>query len=101
MGQLVTSYRSLALKRPRVFLFDEATSSLDTITERAIQRALAGVSEGHTRLVIAHRLSTVVEADEILVLNAGRIVERGRHEDLLRRSGAYAALWVEQAARVG
>jgi len=91
----------LALKRPRIFLFDEATSSLDTITERAVQRALAEVSAGHTRLVIAHRLSTIVDADEILVLNAGRIIERGRHADLLRRGGAYAALWAEQTARVG
>jgi ATP-binding cassette subfamily B protein len=89
----------LALKRPRVFLFDEATSSLDTITERAVLRALAEVSAGHTRVVIAHRLSTVAEADEIMVLNAGRIVERGRHADLLPRGGAYAALWAEQAAR--
>ena len=89
----------LALKRPRVFLFDEATSSLDTITERAVQRALADVSEGHTRLVIAHRLSTIAGADEILVINAGRIVERGRHADLLPRGGAYAALWAKQAAR--
>ena len=77
-------------------LFDEATSALDTNTEREIQANLREVSSGRTTLVIAHRLSTVIDADEIIVLDAGRIVERGRHMDLLTLDGAYAALWRQQ-----
>jgi ATP-binding cassette subfamily B protein len=84
------------LKSPRILIFDEATSALDTHTEREIQSALRRVSADHTTLVIAHRLSTVVDADEILVLEAGRIVERGRHLDLLVRDGKYAAMWRRQ-----
>ncbi|HEV7370531.1 ABC transporter ATP-binding protein/permease [Arenibaculum sp.] len=84
------------LKRPRVFLFDEATSALDSHTERAIRDSLAEVSRGTTTLVIAHRLSTVVHADEILVLDGGRVVERGTHAALLARRGPYAALWSRQ-----
>jgi len=84
------------LKKPRVFLFDEATSALDTRTERKIQAALAQVSEGCTTLVIAHRLSTVVDADEILVLEAGRIVEQGSHAQLLARGDHYAGMWRRQ-----
>ena len=84
------------LKEPRVFMFDEATSALDTRTERKIQAALAQVSEGCTTLVIAHRLSTVVDADEILVLEAGRIVEQGSHAQLLARGDHYAGMWRRQ-----
>ncbi len=84
------------LKRPRILLFDEATSALDTRTEREIQASLREVSRGHTTLVIAHRLSTVVDADEIIVLAEGRIVERGTHTSLLRRSGPYATMWERQ-----
>ncbi|HEY0835105.1 MAG TPA: ABC transporter ATP-binding protein/permease [Azospirillum sp.] len=84
------------LKNPAILMFDEATSALDTHTEREIQANLREVSRGRTTLVIAHRLSTVVEADEILVLEQGRIIERGRHADLLARGGAYAALWARQ-----
>ena len=84
------------LKQPRIMLFDEATSALDTRTEREIQTALAQVSKGRTTLVIAHRLSTVVDADEIIVLDAGRIVERGTHGDLIARDGIYAAMWRRQ-----
>ena len=93
--QRVAIARTL-LKNPCIFLFDEATSSLDTKTEREIQDSLRAVSRGRSTLVIAHRLSTVVEADQILVLEAGRIVERGRHEDLLAAGGAYAAMWERQ-----
>ncbi|SHM50211.1 ABC transporter transmembrane domain-containing protein [Rhizobacter sp. OV335] len=81
------------LKNPPIMIFDEATSALDTRAERAIQRELDRIAEGRTTLVIAHRLSTVVNADEIVVMDKGRIVERGRHEDLLQRDGLYAQLW--------
>ena len=84
------------LKRPNILLFDEATSALDSRTEKEIQAALKRVSENRTTLVIAHRLSTVIDADEILVLESGRIVERGRHADLLARDGIYAAMWRRQ-----
>jgi ATP-binding cassette subfamily B protein len=84
------------LKNPRILIFDEATSALDTHTEREIQAALRKVSADHTTLVIAHRLSTVVDADEIIVLEQGKIVERGRHEDLLARDHLYAAMWRRQ-----
>ena len=84
------------LKNPEILIFDEATSSLDSRTEHEIQANLRQVSAHHTTLVIAHRLSTVVEADEILVLDDGGIVERGNHDDLLARGGTYAAMWDRQ-----
>jgi ATP-binding cassette subfamily B protein len=84
------------LKNPPILLLDEATSALDTGTEREIQSALNQVSQGRTSLVIAHRLSTVVDADEILVLDRGEIIERGRHSQLLARNGHYAAMWNKQ-----
>ena len=84
------------LKNPAILLFDEATSALDSQTEKEIQAALRLVSRDRTTLVIAHRLSTIVDADEIIVLEAGRIVERGRHDALLRANGTYAAMWQRQ-----
>jgi ATP-binding cassette subfamily B protein len=84
------------LKLPPVLVFDEATSAVDNETEAAIQRSLARVSEGRTVLVIAHRLSTIRHADEIVVMDGGRIVERGQHAELLARRGVYARLWAIQ-----
>ncbi|MCO5083612.1 MAG: ABC transporter ATP-binding protein/permease [Rhizobiaceae bacterium] len=84
------------LKAPPILILDEATSALDTHTEREIQAALDIVSEGRTTIVIAHRLSTVVSADEIIVLKGGVIAERGRHADLLAAGGLYADMWNRQ-----
>ncbi|MGR8949880.1 MAG: ABCB family ABC transporter ATP-binding protein/permease, partial [Gammaproteobacteria bacterium] len=89
------------LKNPRILLFDEATSALDTNTEREIQKSLAEVSEGKTTLVIAHRLSTVIDADEILVLENGRIIERGQHNVLLANGGRYYEMWTRQQQHGG
>lgn len=85
-----------ALKHPRIYVFDEATSSLDSRTERQILNNLRDISSAHTTLVIAHRLSTVVHADEIIVLDHGTIVERGTHLSLLEQNDCYAALWRAQ-----
>jgi ATP-binding cassette, subfamily B, heavy metal transporter len=84
------------LKAPPILVLDEATSALDSLTEREIQSALERVSRGRTTIVIAHRLSTVVNADEILVLDRGVIAERGTHQDLLARGGIYSAMWSRQ-----
>jgi len=81
------------LKRPAILIFDEATSALDSRNEKAIQAELALIARDRTTLTIAHRLSTIVDADEILVLEAGRIVERGRHAALIAANGAYARMW--------
>lgn len=90
------------LKNPAILIFDEATSALDTRAEQAIQRELKAIARDHTALVIAHRLSTVVDADEIIVLDAGRIVERGHHTQLLALGGHYARMWaLQQADRAG
>ena len=86
------------LKDPRILILDEATSALDTRTEQEIQTALRAVSRDRTTLMIAHRLSTVVDADEIIVLADGKITERGSHAALLARDGVYAQMWAMQAA---
>ena len=93
--QRVAIARTL-LKNPPILLLDEATSALDTHTEKEIQAALKGISENRTTLIIAHRLSTVIDADEILVLEQGRVMERGRHDDLLAKGGIYADMWNRQ-----
>jgi ATP-binding cassette subfamily B protein len=84
------------LKAPPILVLDEATSALDSFTEREIQNALDTISKGRTTLVIAHRLSTIINADEILVLEKGKIAERGRHHELLEAKGIYANLWQRQ-----
>ena len=93
--QRVAIARTL-LKDPPVLIFDEATSALDSANERAIQAELAGAAQGKTALVIAHRLSTVVDAHEILVMEQGRIIERGTHLQLLSAHGRYAQMWAIQ-----
>jgi len=93
--QRVAIARAL-LKNPPILIFDEATSALDSRTEKAIQAELEQAAVGRTTLIIAHRLSTVMNADEILVLDAGRIVERGSHRALLERDGVYAQMWALQ-----
>ncbi|HTP60461.1 MAG TPA: ABC transporter ATP-binding protein/permease [Burkholderiales bacterium] len=93
--QRVAIARAL-LKNPRILIFDEATSALDSKSEKAIQAELERISVGRTTLVIAHRLSTVMDADMILVLNHGRIVERGSHRELLAMGGEYARMWALQ-----
>ena len=86
------------LKDPRILILDEATSALDTTSERLVQRALQPLMAGRTTIAIAHRLSTILSADTIFVVDRGRIVERGRHEELIERSGLYASLYHEQFA---
>ena len=93
--QRVAIARTL-LKNPPILIFDEATSALDSANERAIQAELQSVAQNRTTLVIAHRLSTVVDAHEILVMEAGRIIERGNHTQLLAANGRYAQMWALQ-----
>jgi ATP-binding cassette subfamily B protein len=84
------------LKRPAILIFDEATSALDSKSEKAIQDELRNVARNRTTLVIAHRLSTIVDAHQILVMDKGRIVERGSHRELLGQQGIYAQMWALQ-----
>ncbi len=98
--QRVAIARAL-LKNPAILIFDEATSALDSRTEKAIQAQIELAAEGRTALVIAHRLSTIMNADEIIVLDKGRIVERGRHAPLLAQGGAYAQMWLLQQQEEG
>jgi len=93
--QRVAIARTL-LKNPPILIFDEATSALDSANERAIQAELQSVAQNKTTLVIAHRLSTVVDAHEILVMEAGHILERGNHAALLAANGRYASMWALQ-----
>ena len=84
------------LKNAPLLLLDEATSALDAQSEQMVQAALDQAMQGRTTLVIAHRLSTIMDADQILVMDAGRIVERGTHEELIAADGAYAQMWALQ-----
>jgi ATP-binding cassette subfamily B protein len=93
--QRVAIARTL-LKNPPILILDEATSALDSRTEAAIQETLSGVAARRTAIVIAHRLSTVVDADQIIVLDQGRVAERGTHAELMRRDGLYAEMWARQ-----
>ena len=94
--QLLTIARAF-LSNPTILILDEATSSVDTRTEVLIQRAMAKLRGGRTSFVIAHHLSTIRDADTILVMDAGRIVEQGRHDELLAAGGLYARLWAHQS----
>ena len=99
--QRVAIARAL-LKNPAILIFDEATSALDSHSEKSIQAELDRIQIGRTTLVIAHRLSTVMNADQILVMDEGRIVERGRHAELLGADGYYAKMWqLQQEERSG
>ena len=86
------------VKNPPLLVLDEATSALDSRTEQAIQETLDRVAQSRTTIMIAHRLSTIVNADQIVVLDGGRVAERGKHEELLDKDGLYADLWYRQAA---
>lgn len=94
--QRVAIARTL-LKSPAIVAFDEATSSLDTQTERALQKNLAEMSVNRTSLVVAHRLSTIVDSDLILVMGGGTIIERGTHDQLLAAGGTYSSMWTAQS----
>lgn len=96
--QRVAIARAL-LKNPKMFIFDEATSSLDSQTEEEIQQNLAEISKGKTTFIIAHRLSTIIHANQILVLDKGRIIERGTHQELLALQGAYQRMWLQQTQK--
>ena len=90
------SFARAVLAKPRILILDEATASVDTLTEQKIQSAIHRIIRGRTAVVIAHRLSTVRDADRILVVSDGRIVEQGRHEELLGQRGVYYRLYTRQ-----
>ncbi|MBS3754000.1 MAG: ATP-binding cassette domain-containing protein, partial [Anaerolineales bacterium] len=94
------SLARVILKDPPILILDEATSSVDNETEALIQRSLERITQGRTTLVIAHRLSTVVNTDRIFVLDEGRLCEHGKHETLLAKEGVYAGLWAVQTGAV-
>ena len=93
--QLISFARAIIAK-PKILVLDEATSSIDTVTEKIIQDAIEKVITGRTSFVIAHRLSTIVNADVILVVKDGKIIEQGRHKDLMRKKGYYYGLFTRQ-----
>ena len=93
--QLISFARAI-LANPRIVVLDEATASVDTLTEQKVQAAINQVIKGRTSIVIAHRLSTVKDADIILVVRGGKIIEQGRHDELLAKKGYYAELWQRQ-----
>jgi ATP-binding cassette subfamily B protein len=97
--QRVAIARAL-LKNPKIFIFDEATSALDTKTEKSIEKSLKKLSKNATTLVIAHRLSTVIDADKIIVLENGKIAEEGTHTQLLNKNGLYSEMWFRQQEEV-
>ena len=97
--QLLSIARA-ALSDPRILILDEATSSVDTRTERLIQKALESLLEDRTSFVIAHRLSTIRNADQLLVMDEGRIIERGKHDELLEKRGFYYDLYMSQFRRI-
>ena len=97
--QRVAIARAL-LKNPKIFIFDEATSALDTKTEKSIEKSLKKLSKNTTTLVIAHRLSTVIDADKIIVLENGKIAEEGTHTQLLNKNGLYSEMWLRQQEEV-
>ena len=86
------------LKNPKIVMLDEATSAVDTGTEVIIQDAISTIFKDRTMLVVAHRLSTIVGANTILVVNKGKIIEQGTHDELLRQGGKYKELWVQQTS---
>ncbi len=87
------------MKNPAILILDEATSALDSVTEESIQSALEAVSADRTTLVIAHRLSTIVNADKIIVMDKGKIIEQGKHTQLLKKNRLYKELWEQQKSK--
>lgn len=96
-GHKRDTHDSCAVQRPSILLFDEATSALDSTTEREILSSVASLAEGRTAIFVAHRLSTAAQCDNVVVLEAGRVLETGSHTELLERGGKYAQLWAQQA----